>query len=213
MTIPQTQFARVPFLLCFRILGPVHSTLRTSILNLGQVLMLVCSHTSHIWQPTLAFVFLLILLESWLLALLFFVGTQSVPLINPPPGGRTTALGGFLTALDLDGNILWQTANPYPAILPVVFTLSPIATFAALNVGPVTVANNVVYWPSYDPQGNLIFVDARTGQILGNFATGVPIGNLEGGASVVDGSVYVGSGFGIGIGLPGLWYVWGLTPR
>lgn len=83
--------------------------------------------------------------------------------------------------------------------------------FAALNVGPVTVGNNVVYWPSFDLQGHLIFVDARTGQLLGSFATGVPIGSLEGGASVADGSVYVGSGFGVSLGFPGPSLVWGLT--
>jgi hypothetical protein len=133
---------------------------------------------------------------------------QSVPLINPPPGGQKTALGGFLTALDLEGNILWQTANPFPAVIPIIFNGSPLA---ALNVGPVTVANNVVYWPSYDIQGRLLFVDARNGQLLGSFATGQPFGSLEGGASVADGSVYVGAGFGVAIGLPGPSVVWGLT--
>lgn len=93
-------------------------------------------------------------------------------------------------------------------MVPLIFGGSP---FAALNVGPVTVGNNVVYWPSYDVQGHLIFVDARTGQLLGSFATGLPIGSLEGGASVADGSVYVGSGFGVAIGLPGPSLVWGLT--
>jgi outer membrane protein assembly factor BamB len=121
-------------------------------------------------------------------------------------------MGGFLSALDLDGNILWQAANPYPAIIPIVLNGNPLA---ALNVGPVTVANNVVYWPSYDPRGHLIFLDARTGQTLGSFATGQPIGSLEGGAAVVNGSVYVGSGYGVYGGFPGLtWSVWGLTlPR
>eukprot|EP00884_Botryococcus_braunii_P012223 jgi/Botrbrau1/21000/Bobra.0144s0018.1 len=136
------------------------------------------------------------------------LSNQSVPLINPPPRGQKTALGGFLTALDLDGNILWQTANPFPAIIPIIFNGSPLA---ALNVGPVTVANNVVYWPSYDIQGRLLFVDARTGQLLGSFPTGQPFGSLEGGASVADGTVYVGAGFGVAIGLPGPSVVWGLT--
>jgi hypothetical protein len=82
---------------------------------------------------------------------------------------------------------------------------------AAMNVGPVSVANDVVYWPSIDPHGHLMFVDARTGELLGSFATGEPIGSLEGGASVVDGSVYVGCGFG-GFGIPSLtWFLWGLT--
>jgi outer membrane protein assembly factor BamB len=141
-----------------------------------------------------------------------FGGMQTTPLINPPPGGQTTALGGFLTALDLDGKILWQTANPFPSIFPLTLGGSP---FAALNVGPVSVANNVVYWPSYDMKGHLIFVDARTGELLGTFVTGRPIGSLESGASVVDGSVYVGSGYAaIPIGFPGPSLVWGLTaPR
>lgn len=114
-----------------------------------------------------------------------------------------------MTALDLDGNILWQAANPFPAIIAVVLNGN---LFAALNVGPVTVANNVVYWPSYDPQGHLIFLDARTGQFLGTFATGQPIGSLEGDAAVVDGNVYVGAGYGVFGGLPSItWSVWGLT--
>jgi hypothetical protein len=139
-------------------------------------------------------------------------GPQSIPLINPPPGGQKTALGGFLAALDMDGKILWESANPYPAILPALYGSSPLA---AMNVGPLTVANNVVYWPSYDINGHLMFVDARTGEHLGNFATGVPIGSLEGGAAVVDGSVYVGSGYGAFAGFPSItWFVWGLTlPR
>eukprot|EP00884_Botryococcus_braunii_P005162 jgi/Botrbrau1/14647/Bobra.0108s0008.2 len=91
---------------------------------------------------------------------------QTTNLINPPPGGSSTALGGFLAALDLDGNILWEAANPYPAILPALAGGSP---FASMNVGPLTVANNVVYWPSYDVQGHLMFLDARTGQTLGTF--------------------------------------------
>jgi hypothetical protein len=129
-------------------------------------------------------------------------------LINPPPGGLKEAKGGFLTALDLDGNILWQSANPFPTIYQVFFGGS---IFNAANTGPVSVANNVVYWPSLDPNGRLLFVDARTGQLLGNFITGIPIGSLAGGAAIVDGSVYVGSGYAQ-TALPSLtWTVWGLT--
>eukprot|EP00884_Botryococcus_braunii_P020101 jgi/Botrbrau1/6775/Bobra.0057s0011.1 len=129
-------------------------------------------------------------------------------LINPPPGGKTKAKGGFLTALDLDGNILWQSANPFPAIYQIALGGD---IFSASNIGPVSVANNVVYWPSLDPQGKLIFVDARTGQLLGSFSTGVPIGSLGGGASIYNGSVYVGSGYAQAA-LPSLtWTVWALT--
>lgn len=133
---------------------------------------------------------------------------QELKLINTPPGARKTAKGGYLTALDLDGNILWQSANPFPAVYQIALGGD---IFSASNIGPVSVANDVVYWPSLDPQGQLIFVDARTGQILGSFSTGVPVGSLGGGASVVNGSVYVGSGYAQAA-LPSLtWSVWALS--
>lgn len=76
----------------------------------------------------------------------------------------------------------------------------------------MTVANNVVYWPSYDPHAHVIFLDARTGQFLGRNATGEPIGIPERVAAVVDGSVYVGSGYGVFGGSPSITsFVWGLT--
>eukprot|EP00884_Botryococcus_braunii_P008551 jgi/Botrbrau1/17698/Bobra.0166s0122.1 len=137
---------------------------------------------------------------------------QTTELINPPVGlTSTTHQGGLLSALDLDGNILWQTPNPYPFFLGLA---QGGTLLGSSNQGPVSVANGVVYWPSMDVLGNLLLTDARTGQMLGSIATGLPIGSLRGGAAIVDGTVYVGSGYAQA-GFPSLtWPVWAYTlPR
>ena len=88
-----------------------------------------------------------------------------------------TVNGGSWAALDpATGKILWQTADPA----------------SAMDTGPVTVANGVVYAGSTDPQGHVYALNAATGQILWSFATG---GSVSGGASVVNGVVYWGSGY------------------
>ena len=52
-----------------------------------------------------------------------------------------------------------------------------------------------------DPDGTLFMLDARTGQLLNSFKTGQTTGC---GPSVVDGHVYVGSGYvNFGLGLQG----------
>lgn len=88
-----------------------------------------------------------------------------------------TARRGIFSALDArTGAILWQTPEP--------------------NGGPaqgaVTVANGVVFACSADPLGHLYALDATSGAILWRFASG---GSCGGGASVVDGAVYWGSGY------------------
>lgn len=131
-------------------------------------------------------------------------------MINPPPGAAKVAHGSFALALDLDGKILWETPNPIP-------TFSPLRLFRGMNpvlgynLGPTTVANGVIYWPSMDLQGHLLFLDAKTGQMLGTFKTGRPIGPLGCGPSVVDGTVYVGSGYAQQLAPSLLWTVWALT--
>jgi polyvinyl alcohol dehydrogenase (cytochrome) len=80
-------------------------------------------------------------------------------------------------ALDvLTGKILWQTANPTQAG----------------GGAPVSYSNGVVYYSSADNDGTLFALNSKTGKILFEFKT---IGNLYCGASIVNGFVYIGSGY------------------
>ncbi len=84
---------------------------------------------------------------------------------------------GSWSALDATtGDIVWQKAAPLQS--------SP--------VGPVTVANGVVYAGTMDPAGHMYALDARSGSILWSFASG---GSINSGAAVVDGTVFWGTGY------------------
>lgn len=139
---------------------------------------------------------------------------QNYPMINTYPGQKATSLGSYAIALDLNGNILWETANPWPVLLSPARLLDAkesLSPYWAINIGPLSVANGVVYWPSMDFQGRLIFLDANNGRILGNFETGRPIGSLACGPSIVDGTIYVGSGYAQQVAPSLLWHIWALT--
>lgn len=103
------------------------------------------------------------------------------------PSGETVT-GGFWSALDAaTGQILWQTAGD-----PAVTTPNP---------APVTVANGVVFGGTLDANGTMYALDAATGQTLWTFESG---GSIISGASIVQGTVYWGSGYGqVGLGLTG----------
>jgi polyvinyl alcohol dehydrogenase (cytochrome) len=95
---------------------------------------------------------------------------------NGEPTGEI-ANAGLFSALDArDGTILWQTADP---------NNGP-------DQAPVTVANGVVYGCAVDPEGHMYALDAASGEILWTFASA---GSCGGGASVVEGAVYWGSGY------------------
>jgi polyvinyl alcohol dehydrogenase (cytochrome) len=95
---------------------------------------------------------------------------KSYPLIN-----GTTITWGAWSALDANtGKILWQTADPDQA----------------LDMGAVSVANEVVYAPSFS--GAMHALNASTGKILWTFASG---GSVIDGPSIADGTVYWGSGY------------------
>jgi len=80
------------------------------------------------------------------------------------------------SALDVaTGRILWQTAEPTPG---------------AIDRGSVSVANRVMYAGSNS--GQMYALDATTGNILWNFASG---GTVLDGPSIVDGALYWGSGY------------------
>jgi polyvinyl alcohol dehydrogenase (cytochrome) len=91
------------------------------------------------------------------------------------PSGQTITWGSW-TALDVKtGNILWQTADP---------------TAGTIDTGAVSVANGVLYAGSY--AGQMYALDAKTGRILWSFPSG---GSVIDAPSILDGSVYWGSGY------------------
>jgi polyvinyl alcohol dehydrogenase (cytochrome) len=91
------------------------------------------------------------------------------------PSGQQITWGSW-SALDAaTGKILWQIADPTPG---------------TLDVGSVSVANGVLYASSFS--GQMYALDATSGNILWNFASG---GSVIDGPSIVDGTVYWGSGY------------------
>lgn len=107
--------------------------------------------------------------------------------VAPP----TTATGGLISALDLwNGTVLWTFTNPEPS--------ATNATLNARSQAPVTVAGGVALYSSMDARGVVFALEARTGRLLGSYATGAACAS---GASVVGGVAFVGSGytnFGLG---------------
>lgn len=107
---------------------------------------------------------------------------------------------GAYSALDpATGRILWQIPDPT----------------GSFPMGPVTVANGVLYAESINANGPLHAFDASNGRLLWSFNSG---GTAMGGPSVVDGLVYWGSGyqrFGIPLFVPGnnKLYAFGLPYR
>jgi len=94
---------------------------------------------------------------------------------------KQTITWGSWSALDVaTGKILWQTADP---------------TSGTLDIGSVSVANGVLYAPSLS--GQMYALNAQSGKILWSFASG---GSVIDGPSIVDGTVYWGSGYNIGTG-------------
>lgn len=98
-----------------------------------------------------------------------------------------TATAGSWAALDpLTGQILWQVADPS----------------GALDLGPVTVANGVVYVPSMAGAADapsMLGLDAATGSTLWTYAPG---SSVIAGASIANDTVFWGSGY-TNLGIPG----------
>jgi polyvinyl alcohol dehydrogenase (cytochrome) len=103
---------------------------------------------------------------------------------------NTITTGGSWAALDpITGMILWQTADPQ------VETLPGLGVVGVWDLGPVTVANGVVYVSSMAKlatQDQMFALDAATGEILWRFRAG---SSVNAGPAVVDGTVYWGSGY------------------
>ncbi len=99
--------------------------------------------------------------------------------------------GGTWAALDAaSGQILWQVAQTGTDLID---SAKPSTISAAMSV-----ADGVVYAGS--SSGDMVALDAASGNLLWKFASG---GNVVDGPSIVDGTVYWGSGyarFGVGKG-------------
>lgn len=120
------------------------------------------------------------------------------PLTAGPYAGLV-ANGGFWAALDpRTGAILWQTPDPASSkpltgdIEHPRFGLGRGLGFFAWAMGPLTVANGVVYAGSMDFAGHMYAMDAEDGRILWRFASG---GSVCSAPAVVDGILYWGSGY------------------
>lgn len=117
-------------------------------------------------------------------------------MVNPPPGTPATSHAGSWGAVDpATGQILWQVADPNGTI----------------DLGPVSVANGVVYATSFGSLGfgqpapaqwnpTMFALDASSGKTLWQF-TGE--GSENGGAAIAEGRVYWGAGYSnLGLGFP-----------
>lgn len=125
-----------------------------------------------------------------------FTGPITYPMVNPPKGTPATSSAGSWGALNpATGDVIWQTADPNGAV----------------DMGAVSVANGVVYAPSFGgpvhvspgaprnpPAPTMFALDAATGKQLWKFTSG---GSVNAGPAIVDGRVYWGSGFSrLGLG-------------
>ena len=115
--------------------------------------------------------------------------------------GGVTTRSGFWGALDArNGAVLWMTADPnlysgpYGAV-----TVANGVVFAGSNGGPSPIfTGGTIPW-DYQTAPSMFALDARTGQVRWSYAAG---GSVLGGAAVVNGAVYWGSGyanFGVGV--------------
>jgi len=102
------------------------------------------------------------------------------------PSGETASAGSWAALDPATGRIIWQIADPNGAV----------------DLGPMTVSNGVVYAPSMagaPTAPNMFALNASTGTVLWSFAAG---GSVNAGASVVNDTVYWGSGYS-NLGIPG----------
>ena len=107
-------------------------------------------------------------------------------MVNPPKGTPATSDAGSWGAVDpATGAIIWQTADPNGSI----------------DIGPVSVANGVVYAgsmgglffpPFASTEPTMFALDAKKGTQLWSYTSG---GSVNAGPAIVDGTVYWGSGY------------------
>jgi polyvinyl alcohol dehydrogenase (cytochrome) len=135
-------------------------------------------------------------------------------LTEGPGAGRTTT-GGHWAAYDVTtGDLLWQTPVPaadlplsgactvegvrrygFEVCVHVVFGADRGPGFFAWPVGPMTVANDVVYAGVSDLEGTMVAMNTATGEILWQYRTGASINTAP---TVIDDHLYWGSGYKYG---------------
>ncbi|CUR55786.1 putative Pyrrolo-quinoline quinone repeat-containing protein [metagenome] len=108
---------------------------------------------------------------------------------------------GYWSALNpATGAELWRTYDPGTGIGGEACAFFPGCTWSQVGIafgysaqGPVSVANGVVFACSLNPVGaNMVAMDAATGAIKWTFASG---SSCLGGAAIVNGTVYWGTGY------------------
>jgi polyvinyl alcohol dehydrogenase (cytochrome) len=102
------------------------------------------------------------------------------------PSGDTITSGSWVAFDPASGKTLWQVADPSHNLFG-----------GGQDLGPVSVANGVLYAPSMS--GTMRALDAANGKTLWSFQAA---GSVNTGAAVVDGVVYWGSGYAH-LGIPG----------
>ena len=102
------------------------------------------------------------------------------------PSGETITSGSWAALDPASGKTLWQVADPSHNLFG-----------GGNDLGPVSVANGVLYAPSMS--GTMRALDAANGKTLWSFQAA---GSVNTGAAVVDGVVYWGSGYAH-LGIPG----------
>lgn len=110
--------------------------------------------------------------------------SQKIPF--PLPNSITSSGGGFAALDSATGKKIWQIEDPVDG--------------NKLVYAPVTVVNDVVFGCSMDAKGPMYAINATTGKILWTFNSG---SSCNAGASVVDNTVYWGTGYannGFGVG-------------
>ncbi len=104
------------------------------------------------------------------------------PWTMPDSSVVTSGMWSGLNAVT--GQLLWQTAPPH----------------GGSTSGPVTTANGVVFGCSLDSLGHMYALNAATGAVLWEFASG---GSCLSGAAISNGTVFWGSGYSnFGFGTP-----------
>jgi polyvinyl alcohol dehydrogenase (cytochrome) len=110
-----------------------------------------------------------------------------------------TVHGGVWAALDAgSGKLLWETPDPSSVrplsggIVHPVWGGGLGDGFFGIAIGPMTVAADVVYAGSFDREGHMYALDARSGQILWSFASG---GSVMSAPAIAGGMLFWGSGY------------------
>jgi polyvinyl alcohol dehydrogenase (cytochrome) len=112
--------------------------------------------------------------------------------------GETTD-GGIWAALDAaTGQLLWQLPDPSSTRPKTGLLIHPYwgtglgPGFFAADMGPLSVANGLVFAGSMDPEGHVYAIDGKSGEIRWSYATGASIMSAP---AIVDGVLYWGSGY------------------